>query len=97
MPRKRSVETENSASSAGAAPAVKPKRRRKAAAGAEPQTVADFLAEFTPSEREEVARLAYSYWEQRGRQHGSPDEDWYRAEEEVRRQRAASAQTKSRR
>jgi len=81
---------------------VKPKRRRKAAsaaaaAGAEPQTVADFLAEFTPSEREEVARLAYSYWEQRGRQHGSPDEDWYRAEEEVRRRRAVSKQRPSRR
>jgi len=97
MPRKGSVETGSSASAAGAAPAVKPKRTRKAAAAAAPQTVADFLAEFTPSEREEVARLAYSYWEQRGCRHGSPDEDWYRAEEEVRRRRAASAKTKRRR
>jgi hypothetical protein len=38
--------------------------------------------------REEIARLAYSYWEARGRQHGSPQEDWYRAERELlRRQR----------
>jgi hypothetical protein len=38
--------------------------------------------------REEIARLAYVYWEARGRQHGSPDEDWYRAEFELlRRQR----------
>jgi hypothetical protein len=32
--------------------------------------------------REEIARLAYSYWEARGRQGGSPEEDWYRAEKE---------------
>jgi hypothetical protein len=32
--------------------------------------------------REEIARLAYSYWEGRGCQGGSPEEDWYRAERE---------------
>jgi hypothetical protein len=32
---------------------------------------------------DEIARLAYSYWEARGRRHGCPDEDWYRAEREV--------------
>jgi hypothetical protein len=32
---------------------------------------------------EEIARLAYSYWEARGRQHGSPNEDWFRAEREL--------------
>lgn len=31
---------------------------------------------------DEVARIAYSYWESRGRQDGSPEEDWYRAERE---------------
>jgi hypothetical protein len=30
--------------------------------------------------REEVARLAYTYWEARGRRGGSPEEDWIRAE-----------------
>ena len=34
------------------------------------------------SEREQIARLAYSYWEARGRQGGSPEEDWSRAERE---------------
>ena len=34
--------------------------------------------------REEVARLAYSYWEARGYQGGSPIEDWIRAENELR-------------
>jgi hypothetical protein len=32
---------------------------------------------------EEIARLAYSYWEARGRQHGSANEDWFRAEREL--------------
>ena len=30
--------------------------------------------------REAIAELAYSYWEARGFQGGSPDEDWLRAE-----------------
>lgn len=32
------------------------------------------------TEHEEIARLAYSYWEARGCPHGSPEEDWFRAE-----------------
>jgi hypothetical protein len=32
----------------------------------------------------EIAALAYSYWEARGRQGGSPAEDWLRAERELR-------------
>ena len=32
---------------------------------------------------EEIARLAYAYWEARGSQHGSPQEDWYRAERDL--------------
>ena len=32
------------------------------------------------SNREKIALLAYSYWEQRGCQGGSAEEDWYRAE-----------------
>jgi hypothetical protein len=33
--------------------------------------------------QEKVALLAYSYWEERGRQEGSPEEDWFRAENEI--------------
>jgi hypothetical protein len=33
---------------------------------------------------EQIAALAYSYWEARGRQGGSPEEDWLRAERELR-------------
>ena len=33
--------------------------------------------------REQVARLAYQLWEQRGCPEGSPEEDWFRAEQEL--------------
>jgi len=33
---------------------------------------------------EEIARLAYCFWEARGCQAGSPWEDWFRAERELR-------------
>ncbi|MBZ5585136.1 MAG: DUF2934 domain-containing protein [Acidobacteriia bacterium] len=32
---------------------------------------------------DEIARLAYSYWEARGRRGGSALEDWLRAEREL--------------
>lgn len=33
---------------------------------------------------EEVARLAYRFWEERGRRAGDPVQDWLRAEHEIR-------------
>lgn len=35
------------------------------------------------AEHDEVARLAYLYWEARGCPDGSPEEDWFRAEREL--------------
>ena len=43
----------------------------------------------TPT-RDEIARLAYSYWEARGRQGGSAETDWLRAEQELARRSAES-------
>ena len=40
--------------------------------------------------QEEIAQLAYSFWEARGYQGGSPEEDWQRAEEQLR-ERALAA------
>jgi hypothetical protein len=37
-----------------------------------------------PTSQERIASLAYSYWEARGFQGGSPEEDWLRAEQELR-------------
>jgi hypothetical protein len=34
--------------------------------------------------QEDIAALAYSYWEGRGYKGGSPEEDWLRAETELR-------------
>jgi len=33
---------------------------------------------------EQIAALAYTYWEERGYQGGSQEEDWLRAEQELR-------------
>lgn len=41
--------------------------------------------------REAIARLAFSYWEARGCQGGSAQEDWLRAEQELRRAEVAVA------
>jgi hypothetical protein len=46
------------------------------------------LAVLPPSpSHDDIARLAYLYWEARGGQHGSHEEDWYRAEHELTRRR----------
>jgi Protein of unknown function (DUF2934) len=39
--------------------------------------------EMSATTREDIAELAYSYWEARGGQGGSPWEDWFRAEAEL--------------
>ena len=44
----------------------------------EPDIVRDDLAS-----HEDIAILAYFYWEARGYQGGSPEEDWLRAEQEL--------------
>jgi hypothetical protein len=73
---------------------IKPKGKSKMRAKAEPcarenETVGVAIAEVEvisdncPS-HEEIAALAYSYWEARGFQGGSPKEDWLRAERELR-------------
>lgn len=44
-------------------------------------SVASGNVEIAPAD---VARLAHSYWEARGCQGGSPEEDWLRAEQQLR-------------
>ena len=43
--------------------------------------------EVSAATREDIAQLAYSYWEARGYQGGSPWEDWFRAERELKEKR----------
>ena len=42
-------------------------------------------------DQEAIARLAYFYWEERGCQNDSPNEDWFRAEAELRSRLACAA------
>lgn len=56
-------------------------RDRYTAAEADLAEAQPALAKITD---EEIARLAYSYWEDRGKQGGSAMEDWLRAEGELR-------------
>jgi DUF2934 family protein len=55
------------------------------------------VATAPPLEHKKIARLAYSYWEARGRPDGSPEQDWFRAEEELRRRKSAFEVVKDRR
>jgi hypothetical protein len=36
-----------------------------------------------PPSHEEIAQLAYAYWETGGRRHGCSEEDWFRAERKL--------------
>jgi methionine-rich copper-binding protein CopC len=47
-------------------------------------------AESAVSEGEIIAQIAYGFWEARGRQAGSPLEDWVRAEHEYRQRTVTS-------
>jgi hypothetical protein len=49
------------------------------------------VADAGVSLRERIALLAYSYWERRGCQGGSPEEDWYCAEREILRQHSVQS------
>ena len=88
MPRK-SVSEKPIVVSAGAAPApvrrksASTKRSARSADVTENPEVAAVLATAEPSQ-EEIGRLAYSYWEARGCVGGSSEEDWLRAERELR-------------
>jgi hypothetical protein len=42
---------------------------------------------------DEVARLAYHLWLERGGVHGNPEEDWFRAQEQLKQQLVAKAAT----
>ena len=42
-------------------------------------------AERSGPTREAIAERAYQLWEERGKPHGSPEEDWHRAEDQLRR------------
>jgi hypothetical protein len=73
-----------------AAPArYKPATPRRPRRSASAPAAAVALAPAAPAP-EQIAHLAYFYWEARGYQGGSPEEDWLRAEQELRAQASAA-------
>lgn len=58
----------------------------------EPKTGASASAmepddDMSAATQEAIANLAYSYWEARGGKGGSPWDDWFRAEQELKRRK----------
>lgn len=53
------------------------------AAAAPATSAARVSDEISAPTHEEIAELAYSYWEARGGHGGSPWDDWFRAEQEL--------------
>jgi hypothetical protein len=54
-------------------------------------TAVEFDASAVAPGQEEIAALAYSYWEERGYTEGSPEHDWLRAEAELRQRALVTA------
>ena len=84
MPSKRVSEKEIVVSSPAVtrrkpATTTRAKRSAPTAAAAAPAT----QSMQTAPTSEQIASLAYSYWEARGFQGGSPEQDWLRAEQEL--------------
>ncbi len=90
MTRKRNPEP-NIVVSTGATPARALRKTLRAKPVTAPAAAADPAEAAIRPTHDEIARLAYSYWEARGHQGGSPEEDWVRAEQELLSQQAASA------
>ncbi|HEX3745193.1 MAG TPA: DUF2934 domain-containing protein [Bryobacteraceae bacterium] len=83
MPSKRVSEKDivvTGATSARHKPAAQRVKRTAPVAAAEPPITQPVLETATG---EQIAALAYSYWEARGFQGGSPEQDWLRAEREL--------------
>ena len=92
MATKRSANSEPSVSSGVASARAKTsvaRKHRNTGAAERPETAAApspspaVTLSTTKPTFDDIAQLAYSYWESRGYQGGSPEEDWLRAEFEL--------------
>lgn len=72
---------------------ARPEKTSKSEMSAIPENVLPAQPALRTSEPvfQEIAVLAYSYWEARGCQGGSAEEDWLRAEDELRARLGAAA------
>jgi hypothetical protein len=98
VPDKKLVVSPGAAKALSTRKAAPPKRTRSNDAAhqpmAEPAIAAPAIVEpAIPTEA--VAALAYSYWVARGCEGGSPEEDWLRAERELRESLPVAAVSKA--
>ncbi len=64
--------------------AAKPRKAAANANGAAVSNGASAKVTEINISREQIAQLAHRFWNERGRQHGHHEEDWFRAEEMLR-------------
>lgn len=83
MPQKKSTTKRTSGVEKKAPPKVEPKRASPKARVRKVAAVVPTKPIHQAPSDEEIARRAYSLWESRGRPHGSPEEDWHRAKEQL--------------
>jgi hypothetical protein len=78
---KKTKTTTSKTKTATAAKPRKPAAKKANGAASDPVVARRNLLHFSEAE---VAVLAHSYWQQRGYKHGHHEEDWFRAEQELR-------------
>ena len=85
MPKRKTVEADVSAEEAKPRAAAKPKTpaMHKRATKKTVDTAVPTSEPVRAISHEEISRRAYFYWEARGCQGGTPEEDWFRAEREL--------------
>ena len=55
------------------------------------------MRQLSDAQHEQIEKLAYRLWEQRGGPLGSPDDDWFRAEREFKQRADSRHNSRSRR
>ena len=85
MPKRKTVDADVPAEEAKPRAAAKPKppAMHKRATKKTIDTAVPTAQPVSAISHDEISRRAYSYWEARGYQGGTPEEDWFRAEREL--------------
>lgn len=86
-PKKRTTSRKKTADVAPSTPEMEQPTAETASGAKQPPATAHSAQ--GAADAEEIRRRAYQLWEQRGGTHGSHEDDWYRAEAEIRNKRSA--------
>jgi hypothetical protein len=83
QPKRKRTATPKSTAAATPKPATAASHKHKTKKSTPQESPSEQPVAVPVISQEEIARLAYSYWEARGFGPGSPEEDWLRAEREL--------------